>query len=57
MDSIADIVITGDYVEMNLGKKVMLLPDMNADGYDEVLISHSRHYGEFGEDSELYEKS
>jgi len=54
MDTTADVTITGDSVEMNLGKKVMSIPDLNADGYDEVLISHSRHFGEWGESSELY---
>jgi len=54
MDTVPDITITGDYVEMNLGKKVMTLPDLNADGFDEVLISKSLHFGEWGESSEFY---
>ena len=43
MDATPDMTITGDKLGQFLGGKVMTLPDLNGDGYDEVLISHGLH--------------
>jgi len=54
MDAIPDMTITGDSVGVNLGRKLMTIPDLNGDGYDEVLISQSRHPEQWVIVSKLY---
>jgi hypothetical protein len=49
MDATPDVIITGDEVGLNLGRKVLTVPDLNADGYDDVLISHGSYIWEFAE--------
>lgn len=49
MDETADVIITGDSIGSNLGRKVMTIPDLNSDGFDEVLISHGEYLYNFAE--------
>jgi len=53
MDAEPDVIITGDEVGLNLGRKILTIPDLNADGYDEALLSHGSYLYEFAE-SALY---
>ena len=39
MDTVMDAVITGDTAGIRLGKKVMFIPDLNNDGFDELLTN------------------
>jgi hypothetical protein len=47
MDAIPDITLTGDQPLEYLGMRSIFLPDLNADGYAEVLISKGRHIDEY----------
>jgi len=41
MDNVVDVVITGDARNSLLGTKLLVVPDLNLDGYDELLLSRS----------------